>query len=241
MRSSLIFLVLIAASSAPALAQVTIVPPAPTSFETVRAQVPASQIGGDWGLAGVTMTNNRITVTVTTSGISSGTPLPSGDFVLGQFPVGAYEVSVVKQSSSGGSLGVIGNAAFSVSEPVRGSQPFPLANYSDLWWNPSESGWGIGIHQHISDTIFATWFVYGVDGKPLWYVMPEGEWTTPQTYSGPIYRTTGPYFAGPFNASAVVPTLAGSGTLLFLAYDQARFTYSVDGVMSQKEIQRQSF
>lgn len=222
-------------------AQVTIVPPAPQAQETVRAQVSAAQFGNDWGFEAISMSGNRITITVVIDGISSGTPIPDGDFVLGQFPAGNYDVEVVKHSTSGSPLAPVGTASFSVAAPVRGTRPFPLANYSDLWWNPAESGWGIGIHQHISDVIFATWFVYGSDGKPLWYVMPSGEWTSSWTYTGPIYRTTGPYFGGVFNPVGVTPMLVGSGTLLFLSFDQARFTYSVDGVQSQKEIQRQSF
>jgi len=39
----------------------------------------------------------------------------------------------------------------------------PTQNYSDLWWNPAESGWGISITQH-NATIFAAWFVYGSSG-----------------------------------------------------------------------------
>ncbi|HEX5633216.1 MAG TPA: S8 family serine peptidase, partial [Gemmatimonadales bacterium] len=31
------------------------------------------------------------------------------------------------------------------------------SNYSDLWWNPAESGWGVNL-EHQGDVIFATWF-----------------------------------------------------------------------------------
>jgi len=30
------------------------------------------------------------------------------------------------------------------------AQSVPAANYSDMWWNPGESGWGISITQHPS-------------------------------------------------------------------------------------------
>ena len=40
-------------------------------------------------------------------------------------------------------------------------------NYQDMWWNPSESGWGISLTQEGS-TIFGAWFTYNQDGTPPW-------------------------------------------------------------------------
>src|SRR5206468_1198006 len=47
-------------------------------------------------------------------------------------------------------------------------------NYQGLWWNASESGWGINF-AHQDSTIFATWFTFDGDGTPLWLVatMPK--------------------------------------------------------------------
>ena len=39
---------------------------------------------------------------------------------------------------------------------------------NDLWISPFESGWGINIF-HQGDTLFASLFVYGQDGKARWY------------------------------------------------------------------------
>ncbi len=33
-------------------------------------------------------------------------------------------------------------------------------NYSDLWWNQNESGWGMMLN-HQGDVIFAPWYTYG--------------------------------------------------------------------------------
>jgi len=40
---------------------------------------------------------------------------------------------------------------------------------ADLWWNASESGWGIQLSQQ-HETVFATMYVYGPDGSPDFYV-----------------------------------------------------------------------
>ncbi len=68
-----------------------------------------------------------------------------------------------------------------------------LTNYTDLWWNPSEAGWGINL-AHQGDTIFAAWYTYGMDGTPLFLVVAADK-TVPGTYSGDLYQAVGP--AGP--------------------------------------------
>jgi len=41
-------------------------------------------------------------------------------------------------------------------------------DFTDIWFVPSESGWGVNIVQ--SDAfMFLTFFIYGSDKKPTWY------------------------------------------------------------------------
>src|SRR5437868_8055230 len=80
------------------------------------------------------------------------------------------------------------------------------ANYSDHWWNPNESGWGVTIADHETQ-IFAVWYAYDTDGTPLWFTVPGGTFNSNRTFfSGDLYRTTGPSFNGPFNPNAVAIT-----------------------------------
>jgi hypothetical protein len=117
----------------------------------------------------------------------------------------------------------------------------PATDYSDLWWNPNESGWGLNITQHPSSTIFAVWYTYEADGTSTWYVMPGGTWTSSNTYSGSLYATLGPAFTKTFNASDVQPRQVGTATLTFTSSGTGTFAYSVDGVSGTKSIQRQPF
>jgi hypothetical protein len=39
---------------------------------------------------------------------------------------------------------------------------------TDLWWNPSESGWGMNI-AHQSNVLFLTFVLYGADGNAGWF------------------------------------------------------------------------
>ena len=112
-------------------------------------------------------------------------------------------------------------------------------DYTDQWWNASESGWGVNFIQQ-NDVIFATLFVYGNDNSPRWYVAtlrPSGA-----AFSGPLSQTTGPYFgAGSFNPATVGVTTAGAMTVAFANQYSGTLTYSVGSVNVTKSIVRQTF
>jgi hypothetical protein len=118
-----------------------------------------------------------------------------------------------------------------------------VANYEGLWWNApasSESGWGINF-EHQGDIIFATWFTYDATGKGWWLVMTASK-TVTNTYSGKLYKTTGPAFnATPFNPLQVTPTEVGAGTLTFSDANNATFAYTVNGISQAKNITHQVF
>ena len=114
-------------------------------------------------------------------------------------------------------------------------------DYTDLWWNPNESGWGLNLIQHPSRTIFATWYTYAPDGKRTWFTMSSGTWTSANTYTGTLYSTSGPHFLGSFDASKVTRDPVGTATLTFNDANNATFTYSVNGVTGTKQITRQPF
>lgn len=128
------------------------------------------------------------------------------------------------------------------------SSPFASANtfttdFTDMWWNPNESGWGVTA-THQRDVIFLTFFMYGSDNRATFY-------TATATYSGqagsgaliftgPMYQTAGPWFGTFFNPNAV--SVRQVGTATFTAFvDAAALTYTVDGVGVSKSLTRQTF
>jgi hypothetical protein len=116
-------------------------------------------------------------------------------------------------------------------------------NYQGLWWAAPagvESGWGVNF-AHEGDTIFATWFTYDLDGTPMWLVVTAAK-SAPGTYSGTLYRTTGPAFnAVPFDPTHVGITPVGSATLTFSDGNTGTFAYTVNGASQSKAITRQVF
>ena len=94
--------------------------------------------------------------------------------------------------------------------------PFvPTLDYTGLWYDPAQSGWGIKIGQHPSHKIFSLFYLYEPPNKPLWISLPDGTWTSATTYTGFIYRVAGPPPTRPYDASKVLVTLVGSATFTF--------------------------
>src|SRR5205807_4107411 len=90
---------------------------------------------------------------------------------------------------------------------ASGAAP-PAVDYTDLWWNADESGWGMAIaHQY--GVMFLAWYVYDATGKPTWYVASNCV-VSGSNCSGTLYRTTGPAFGPTFDPSRVQVSTAGT-------------------------------
>lgn len=123
------------------------------------------------------------------------------------------------------------------------SSTVPL-NFQALWWRSpagSESGWGLNI-AHQGDILFATWFTYDADGSGMWLVVPDARRGSGNSYSGAMYRTTGPAFnSAPFNPALIGVTQVGSATFDFADANTGTFAYTVNGISQSKPITRQIF
>jgi hypothetical protein len=113
------------------------------------------------------------------------------------------------------------------------------ANYTALWWNPAESGWGINL-DHQGDIVFATLFTYDETGAPMWLVMSRGERQPDGTYSGQLFRTTGPAF-NTVPWTSITPAEVGTMRLAFAGANDATLTYTYNGRAVTKQITRQVF
>lgn len=198
------------------MAQVAVSPPAPAVLDTVRLQVPSSG-PGVWDLdrTRITMSGNVIEVTLRSGPFFDPAPPPRIDeFLLGQFPAGAYTVNVHRDNGAG-TVDSLGTVAFNVSSNAASRQSPPFANFSDLWWNPQQSGWGLNVIQHASGNLFVTWFAYRGDGQPGWYVVPGGSWTQGSVFQGGLYWATGPVVGNAFDAAKVKLVYAGTAKIAF--------------------------
>ncbi len=166
---------------------------------------------------------------------------------------GAFNPSLVNTTSAGTLQVTFANAnAASMTYTVAGQtrtvaltrQPLatgaipPAIDYTDLWWNPGESGWGMAMTQQFGIT-FLAWYVYDANGKPTWEVATCT--MSGSSCSGTLYRTTGPPFGPTFDPNRVHATAVGSVIVSFIGANDAVLSYTIGGVTATKTITRQLF
>jgi len=117
--------------------------------------------------------------------------------------------------------------------------PAPLDDYSGLWWDPAEPGWGLSITQSQDNHVFVAWFTYDAQAHPTWMVMPQASWKTAVALEGALYRTQGSAFDAPYDASAFSVEPAGTLHLEFASGGGATATFTVDGQTVVKALRRQ--
>jgi hypothetical protein len=132
-----------------------------------------------------------------------------------------------------------GNARSNESPEPKASAP----NYTALWWNAQESGWGLNLN-HQGDTLFATLFTYDSAGAPIWLVMSNGVLQSDNvSFAGDLYRTNGT----PFSADVFVPltsdglTKVGTMSVSFRSEREGTLSYSYLGRTVTKAISPQVF
>lgn len=114
------------------------------------------------------------------------------------------------------------------------------SNYSDLWWNSAESGWGLTI-AHQGDVIFLLWYTYGEGGRDQWIsgtpltLQPDG------SFAGPLQRPDAGTPVADIDGQAAttfpVPE-TGMASVSFSDGETGTFNYTLDGVTQSKAIQR---
>jgi hypothetical protein len=110
-------------------------------------------------------------------------------------------------------------------------------DYSDLWWNADEPGWGANVIQQ-GDTLFVTLFIYDSQHNPTWLVAPATAYQGQSTFSGPLYQTKGSWYVETFNPAASASTALGALTFQATGVSSAVLTYNVGGFVITKKLVR---
>ncbi len=134
--------------------------------------------------------------------------------------------------------GVAGTKAITRQIFATGTTP-PVVDYTDLWWNKNESGWGVALTQQFG-MIFAAWYAYDAAGNPVWYVATNCP-VNGAGCTGTLYRVTG---GAPLTApwkAITPPTPVGSVTFAFTDAANGSMTYTIDGAAASRAITRQVY
>lgn len=115
------------------------------------------------------------------------------------------------------------------------------SNYSDLWWNPNQSGWGVHI-AHVDDALYATWYSYDDDREAV-FLLGSTVRQADGSFRGALHRSrNGTAFtridgAPPSTGMDEVGVL----TIRFSDGEHATFDYTVGNVTQSRTITRMQF
>jgi hypothetical protein len=117
-------------------------------------------------------------------------------------------------------------------------------NFTDLWWNPVETGWGINMF-HQDDLIYATWFTYDANGRDDWYTVSDARRQADGTFKGILYRARSGTPVLQINGQPALANgaLENVGEMVFRFSNGERGTisYTIGNVTQTKNIERQVF
>jgi hypothetical protein len=136
--------------------------------------------------------------------------------------------------------------AFSLGFSNKAHAVSGSSDYSGLWWNAAESGWGMNVMQQ-EQILFITLFIYGTGNAPTWYVASNVSFASAnaagdRTYTGALYATTGtPFGTNPFVPSSVTVTQPGNITFVGKADGTATVQYNVGATTVNKALVRQTW
>ena len=146
--------------------------------------------------------------------------------------------------ANSGRLDVTINGA-SASKPITRTvfatgDTLPVVDYTDLWWSPSEPGWGVSLTQQFG-AIVAAWFAYDINGKPVWYVALSCP-VAGNGCSADLYSVAGgAALTAAWNGSNVVIAKVGTVTFAFTSANNGSMSYSVNGVAGNRALARLGF
>lgn len=84
-------------------------------------------------------------------------------------------------------------------------------------------------------------YVYAQNGQPEFYVAVLDPTSTALIWSGAVYRTTGPWWGGVFNAALVNESEVGTMSFQMLTVSTGTLDYTIGGLRAIKDVQRMSF
>ncbi len=91
-----------------------------------------------------------------------------------------------------------------------------------------ESGWGINF-AHQGTQLFATWYTYDTNGKPMWLSLLGTQGGSGSSYTGPLLKTSGPRYDAYDKTAANAPLQVGTGKVTFTNGNTATMGYIING------------
>lgn len=110
---------------------------------------------------------------------------------------------------------------------ITADTPPPLADYTNVWYDPTRNGQGIQILQR-GNTIYGAWYLYDENGAGMWVTF-IGQLNNNTTTTN-LLMFFGPALGTPWDNNQVFDINAGTVTVTFTSQTTATFNYTVNGV-----------
>lgn len=114
------------------------------------------------------------------------------------------------------------------------------ANYTDGWWVPSESGWGVSILQ-LGSSMALMFYIFDEDEQPVWYRGVATNSSNPARFEGQMLKDTGTPYREPVFGPIPGPTVVGTVSLTPKTLYDAQLSYTINGTTSTKQLTRITF
>lgn len=158
------------------------------------------------------------------------TPIGNGILTFSNADTGTFNYTI---------NGLSGQKAITRQVFATGQQPSPT-DFSDLWWNANESGWGVAL-SHQYNTIFAVVFGFDANGSPVWYVASDCQ-VVGNYCSGNLYHVSGGSMPTQFwNGNNLQINNVGVIEFQFADANFGTMNFFINGASGSKTITRQSF
>ena len=165
-------------------------------------------------------------------------PMPCTAVVPGPVEATYFRNSVMFGVNQNDASSIYAVAAVAYPQPdLRG------ADLQDLWWSgPSEAGWGLTIAKN-GEKLFVAGFIYDIFGKPMWIVMPSGQWDPDNlVWYGDLYiPKSAAYYRYESGVGLDMRAPVGKGSLSFIGPDVGRFDYTLGDYAGGKSLFRYVF
>lgn len=114
-----------------------------------------------------------------------------------------------------------------------------MTNYTDMWWEPATTGWGINVI-HLDERIYGQWYTYESPDQPVFMTLSL-ERQADGSYRGPVHRQKDggrPFKSTSSDASQPGADEIGTASLIFLDGLRAEFDYVIGDNAGHHPLQR---
>jgi hypothetical protein len=132
------------------------------------------------------------------------------------------------------------DTALAALRPWLSGAPTPIEDFTGMWYDASEPGWGLSVMQSATGSAIVTLFFYDDAGHPTWLVVPEISWESAVRAVGEAYRTSGTPLGAAYDAKRFSMVKVGSLQLEF-GRGSAVLTVGADGRTTIRTLTRLAF